>query len=121
MLLDLDGEKNKYVLTILVDCVFIITNFDLWMSKGTYNVFALVMNFLREDWVTKHITIGLFYFFEISNYTWVKEFTRSFKTIWIDEETLECVKDESLNTMIVVLKLVVYCETCGETFLRHMF
>jgi hypothetical protein len=41
--------------------------------------------------------------------------------MWIDEETLECVKDESLNTMIVVLKLVANCWTCGETFLRHMF
>jgi hypothetical protein len=45
------------------------------------------------------------------------------KPTWIDQETLECVKDErsNLNTMIVVLKVVANCETCGETFLRHMF
>jgi putative flippase GtrA len=61
------GKENKHVLSILVDCVFIITNFDLWMSKGAHNVFALVMNFLKEDWVTKHITIGLFNFSEISS------------------------------------------------------
>jgi hypothetical protein len=65
VLLDLDGKENKHVLLVLV-WVFIITSFDLWMSIGAHNVFALVMNFLREDWVTKHIIIG-FFFFEISS------------------------------------------------------
>jgi hypothetical protein len=30
------------------------------MSKEAHDVFALVFNFLRKDWVPKHITIGLF-------------------------------------------------------------
>jgi hypothetical protein len=33
-------------------------------SKGAQDVFALVVNFLRQDWVLKHITIGLFETFE---------------------------------------------------------
>jgi hypothetical protein len=41
--------------------VFFATfNFDLWMSKGAYDVFALVINFLNNDWQPKHVTIGLF-------------------------------------------------------------
>jgi hypothetical protein len=26
-----------------------ITCFDLWMSKGTYDIFALIINFLDEN------------------------------------------------------------------------
>jgi hypothetical protein len=36
------------------------SSFDLWMSKGTYDIFALVINILGKDWQPKHITIGLF-------------------------------------------------------------
>jgi len=37
-----------------------ITCFDLWMSKGAYDIFALVINFLDENWQPKKVTIGLF-------------------------------------------------------------
>ncbi len=30
------------------------------MSKGAYNLFVLVINFLGSDWQPKHVTIGLF-------------------------------------------------------------
>jgi hypothetical protein len=30
------------------------------MSKGPYDIFALVINFLGKDWQPKHITIKLF-------------------------------------------------------------
>jgi hypothetical protein len=30
------------------------------MSKGAYVVFALVINFLSNDWQPKHVTISLF-------------------------------------------------------------
>ncbi len=36
------------------------TSFDLWLSKGAYDVFALMINFLNSDWQPKHVTIGLF-------------------------------------------------------------
>jgi len=36
------------------------TSLDLWMSKGAYDVFALVINFLNNDWQPKHVSIGLF-------------------------------------------------------------
>ena len=40
-------------------CVFATATFDLWMSKGAYDIFALV-NFLNADWVPTHVTFGLF-------------------------------------------------------------
>jgi hypothetical protein len=30
------------------------------MSKGAFDIFALVINFLTCDWEPKHVTIGLF-------------------------------------------------------------
>jgi len=29
---------------------FAIVSFDLWMSKGAFDVFALGINFLSSDW-----------------------------------------------------------------------
>jgi len=34
------------------------------MSKGTRDVFVVVVNFISSDWEIKHVTIGLF---EVSN------------------------------------------------------
>jgi hypothetical protein len=38
-------NKNMF-LPKLKTCYFAITSFDLWMSKGTHDVFALMINFL---------------------------------------------------------------------------
>jgi hypothetical protein len=44
-------EKTKqiYVLPKLTNYIFATTSFDLWMSKGAHDIFALVMNFLGCD------------------------------------------------------------------------
>ncbi len=53
-------RQNKHVLSILVECVSTIASFDLWLFKGARDVFALVVIFLGNDWMPKHIiTIGL--------------------------------------------------------------
>jgi hypothetical protein len=44
----------------LASCLSIAYTFDLWMSKGTHDVFAIVVNFISNDWDAKHVTIGLF-------------------------------------------------------------
>jgi hypothetical protein len=30
------------------------------MSKGVHDIFAIVINFLLNDWEAKHVTIGFF-------------------------------------------------------------
>jgi len=62
-------RQNKHVLLVLVKCVFMIANFDLWMSRRAHGVFALVTNFLGNYWMPKHITSGLFEIFETSGHT----------------------------------------------------
>jgi hypothetical protein len=39
------GKKIKNVSPILADYVFATTSFNLWMSKGTHDGFALVVIF----------------------------------------------------------------------------
>jgi hypothetical protein len=48
-----------YVQPTLVNCLSTICTFDLWMSKGTHDVFD-VINFISNDWEAKHVTIKLF-------------------------------------------------------------
>ncbi len=62
-------RQHKHVLLILVECVFMIASFDLWMSKRAHDVFALVTNFLRNYWMPKHITSDLFEVFETLGHT----------------------------------------------------
>jgi len=40
-----EKTKQLYVLPTLADCYSVTTSFDLWMSKGAYDIFALVINF----------------------------------------------------------------------------
>jgi hypothetical protein len=51
---------EKFVLPYVNGVVSVITTFDLWMSKGALEIFALVINFLTLDWESKHVTLGLF-------------------------------------------------------------
>ncbi len=44
-----EKTKQLYVLLALIDCYYVTTSFDLWMSKGAYDIFALVIRFLGFD------------------------------------------------------------------------
>ncbi len=46
------------------------------MSKGAYDVFALVINFLNNDWQPKHVTIGLLEMTEIIGQTLTRSLTK---------------------------------------------
>jgi hypothetical protein len=42
--------KKLYVLPCLAKHIFATTSFDLWMSKGAYDISTFVINFLGRDW-----------------------------------------------------------------------
>jgi hypothetical protein len=44
-----EKSKQLYVVLALVNCCFVVTSFDLWMSKGAYDIFSLIINFLGVD------------------------------------------------------------------------
>jgi hypothetical protein len=51
--------KDKYVLFVISSCI-LTTIFNLWMFKGTCDIFVFVLNFLLFEWELTHVTIGLF-------------------------------------------------------------
>jgi hypothetical protein len=51
--------KDKYVLFVISSCI-LTTIFNLWMFKGTHDIFVFVLNFLLLKWELTHVTIGLF-------------------------------------------------------------
>jgi len=55
-----EKTKQEHMLPKLKQCYFATFSFDLWMSKGAHDVFAVVISFLNERWHPQHIIIGLF-------------------------------------------------------------
>jgi len=49
-----------HVMPRLVDAITLSISFDLLMSKGGVDTFALVIVYLTESWMSQHVTIGLF-------------------------------------------------------------
>ncbi len=99
----IEKTKQTFVLLVLVYCVFVNASFNLWMSKGAHEVFALVVKFLGEDWVLKCIIMACLKHL-IFKVNIIKKFARIFKGIWIDKKILIYVKDKRskyLNTMII--------------------
>jgi hypothetical protein len=49
ILLGLVEKTKSTICSSCIDFFFLIIRFDLWMSKGDYDVFALMINFLSID------------------------------------------------------------------------
>jgi hypothetical protein len=45
----MENIKQLYVLQALIECHFTTKSFDLWMSKVSHDIFALVISFLGND------------------------------------------------------------------------
>jgi len=54
---------NTYVVPTLTNYLSTTCTFDLWMSKGTHDIFVVV-NFISSDKEIKHVMIE---FFEVMN------------------------------------------------------
>ncbi len=54
------------MLPTLAKSNFVITSFDLWLSKGTHDIYAFLVNFLGANWQLKHIMLGHFEVVNIS-------------------------------------------------------
>ncbi len=82
------------------------------MSKGAYNIFAFVINFLGVDQQRKHIAIGLFETFDTSKHALTKDLINLLNKYDLRKKVITYVKDEgfNLNTMIRVLKFIVSCD-----------
>ncbi len=107
--------KQLYVLLALVECHFAIASLDSWMSKARYDIFALVIYFLKGDWQPKHITLCLFGPINITRQTLAKNLTKLLASYALERKIIIYVKDEGSNlyTMTTTLKSMVSCDMLG--------
>jgi hypothetical protein len=95
-----------YVFLALAKCHFAITSFDMWMSKGTYDGFALIFNCLGNDWQPKHVTIGLFEVIETISQALAINLIELLEKYGLRKKIITYVKVEGSN-----LKLNVYIKS----------
>jgi hypothetical protein len=51
---------DTYVFPTLSTCATTSVTFDLWMGQSGFDTFVLVVNFIDDAWVFKHVIIGFF-------------------------------------------------------------
>ncbi len=103
---------DTYVLPTLFCCVTTSVNFDLWMSRSGFGTFALVVNFIDDGWVPKHVTISIFEAPNITSATLEKFVKPLFAKFKFTHKIITHVKDEgsNLNTLVATLFTIVFCE-----------
>ncbi len=100
-----------YVHPTLVNYISPTCTFDLWMSKGAHDVFAIVVNFLSNKWEAKHVIIELFEVFDISGVIMAPRLQQLLDKFFRTQTTLAYVKDEgsNLQTCVNALNSIVLC------------
>jgi hypothetical protein len=85
------------------------------MSKGAYDIFSLVINFLDENWQPKKLTIGLYEAIEITSQALVINLKELLDSYRFSKKIIVYVKDEgaNLNSMTKAFKFVVNSEVLG--------
>jgi len=85
------------------------------MSKGVYDIFALVNIFFDENWQPKKVTIGLFEAIETIGRALARNLRKLLDYYGLSKKIIVYVKDEgeNLNSMTTILKFVVNCEGLG--------
>jgi hypothetical protein len=83
------------------------------LPKGAYDVFTLVVIFLGEDWMPKHIIINSFKAFETLGQTLARSLQNLLKQYGLTKKIFAYVNDEgaNLNTMTTTLKSIISCES----------
>ncbi len=100
-----------HVLPGLVETSTLSISFDLWMSKGGVDNFALVINYLNESWMPQHVTMGLFKVHETIRLSIVGRSHSSLEKYDLMHCMIAFVKDESNNLMFmaIALRSIVDC------------
>jgi hypothetical protein len=105
--------NETYVFPLLNDCCYATTNFDMWMSKGAHDMFALVKRNLGFNWKPKQITLVLFKVVKTIGQPLPINLIDILDAYGLKNKIITYEKDEAsnLNTLTNALKSVVKCET----------
>lgn len=52
--------KEKYVFPTFVSCITCTTFFDMWMLHASYDIFAIIINFVNSYWEPTLVIVGVF-------------------------------------------------------------
>lgn len=105
---DVVPAMAQYFLPSLASCVTGSASFGLWMSRGGINIFALVISFINEKWVTIHVIMGLFEVSDISVMAMAVQLQGLLDAFTLTERIISFVKDKGGNlATIATLKSVM--------------
>jgi len=98
-----------------VDATIVITTFYLWMSQGGFDMFALVVNYIKKKWKPCHVTTTIFEVHETSRVAMAIQLKDFFTQYSLLVKVTIYVKNESTNlntltmTLISIVSFVFYC------------
>jgi hypothetical protein len=55
----LENDTTKHVEGLLTGVSSVTLSFDLWMSRKTDDILAVVAHFLDAKWIWRHVVLGL--------------------------------------------------------------
>ncbi len=64
------------------------------MSRGTHDVFVIVVNFISNDWEAKHVTIGLFKMIDTIGATLAPKLWELMDKFFLTQNIMAYVKNE---------------------------
>jgi hypothetical protein len=98
-----------YVIHALFSSVITCVTFDLWMSQNGFDIFALVMNFIDDAWVPKHVNDGIVESPNIANVVLVEIVKPLLAKFQFTHKIVAYVKDKgsNLSTLITAFSIIV--------------
>ncbi len=99
---------DSHVLPKLKTITIVSTSFDLWMSKGGIDTFALVINYLDEVWTPMHVTIGVFQVHKTSGNSMTFQLQALLENFGLIHHVIAFVKDECNNLGSMVTTTLRY-------------
>lgn len=51
---------DMYVRPTIASCATTTIIFDLWVSRCGHDAFCMVVNFIDDSWMPRHVIVGLF-------------------------------------------------------------
>lgn len=102
---------DRYILPSITKCVTPIASFDLWMSRGGFDTFALIINFLEDAWKPQHNIVAIFEAPDTSGATMAMQVRDLLQSFNLTNKTIAYVKDEgaNLNILTAALTSIVSC------------
>ncbi len=93
----INKTMERHALCAFIKVILMTTTFDLWMSHEGFDTFALVVNYIHNNWELCNITISIFKVHETLGTTMVLQVKDLFAHFDLCEKIITYVKDEGVN------------------------